>query len=547
MMVATMPLAAQETYENAKIAQEDLNGTARYVGMGGAMEALGADISTISTNPAGIGLFRKSNVSLSFGLVSQADVNNVVGGNKTNASFDQVGFVYATRTNKTSYLNFAFNFHKSRNFDMILSAAAPYQNASLNKLTYVKGVNELVYPQQAGVDMHVKNDQGQVIGYNHQPDFNQGPNITATQLDEMLAYGYNWAGLYDATDQKIGNIWTYDDANRYQFDRAHKGYIGEYDFNISGNINNRVYLGVTVGIHDVHYKHYSEYTDFLRTAEMTRDYSLTVADSREITGTGFDVKAGIIFRPVETSPFRIGLSVASPTFYELRTSNYTYITDSQGNTMSSNGIRDSRDGRTNYKFKLYTPWKFGFSLGHTIGTQVALGASYEYADYGSMDTRVITGEYYSYWNDTYSTESKSDKVMNSHTERTLKGVHTLKLGAEYKPVSDVALRIGYNYVSPMFQKDGFKDGSLDSYGTYVASATDYTNWEDTHRLTLGAGYTYDKFNVSLAYQLSTTKGTFHPFMSYTDDNGIKSCDNVVDGVSVKNTRHQLLLTLGYTF
>ena len=52
-MVST-PTMAQETYESAKIATEDLNGTARYVGMGGAMEALGADISTMSTNPAGI-------------------------------------------------------------------------------------------------------------------------------------------------------------------------------------------------------------------------------------------------------------------------------------------------------------------------------------------------------------------------------------------------------------------------------------------------------------------------------------------------------------
>ena len=537
MMVATMPLAAQETYENAKIATEDLNGTARYVGMGGAMEALGADISTISTNPAGIGLFRKSNVSLSFGLVSQADATSVLNGNKTNASFDQIGFVYSTRTNKTSYLNLAFNFHKSRNFNMILSAAAPLQNASLNKLTYNKGNNELVYPQQAGVDLYVRDEQGKVIGYNHQPDFKQYPYVTCNQLDDMLANGYNYT---------IDGFWAYDDAQRYQFDRAHKGYIGEYDFNISGNINNRVYLGLTVGIHDVHYKHNSEYTDFMHTAAMTRDYSLTVADSREITGTGFDIKAGIIVRPVEESPFRIGLSVASPTFYELRTSNYTYIVDSDGNMMSSNNITDGHNGRTNYKFKLYTPWKFGFSLGHTIGTQVALGASYEYADYGSMDTRTITGEYYDYWRDSYSTESKSDKVMNEHTERWLKGVHTLKLGAEYKPVKDVALRIGYNYVSPMYQKDGYKDGSLDSYGTYVASATDFTNWEDTHRFTLGAGYTYEKFNISLAYQYSTTKGKFYPFMSYTD-NYVSDCNNWVDGVSVKNNRHQLLLTLGYTF
>ena len=54
--------AAQETYENAKIAGEDLNGTARYVGMGGALDALGADISTIGSNPAGIARFRKSKI-----------------------------------------------------------------------------------------------------------------------------------------------------------------------------------------------------------------------------------------------------------------------------------------------------------------------------------------------------------------------------------------------------------------------------------------------------------------------------------------------------
>ncbi len=58
--MVTIPMTAQETYQDTKMVNNDLNGTARYVGMGGAMEALGADISTISSNPAGIGLFRRS-------------------------------------------------------------------------------------------------------------------------------------------------------------------------------------------------------------------------------------------------------------------------------------------------------------------------------------------------------------------------------------------------------------------------------------------------------------------------------------------------------
>ena len=81
LMAASLALVssvamAQETYENTKLIDNNLNGTARYVGMGGAMEALGADLSTIGTNPAGLGLFRKGKVDLSFGLVSQTGMIN---------------------------------------------------------------------------------------------------------------------------------------------------------------------------------------------------------------------------------------------------------------------------------------------------------------------------------------------------------------------------------------------------------------------------------------------------------------------------------------
>ena len=112
------------------------------------MEALGADLSTISTNPAGIGLFRSSQVAISGGLVAQQDAtttpslsNNFgihINGDKTNASFDQGGFVYSMRTGYKNYLNFAFNYHKSRNFDQILTAGNRLNNASQNKLTAMK-------------------------------------------------------------------------------------------------------------------------------------------------------------------------------------------------------------------------------------------------------------------------------------------------------------------------------------------------------------------------------------------------------------------------
>ena len=139
-LFTALSVNAQETYENAKLAGEDLNGTARYVGMGGAMEALGADISTIGTNPAGIGLFRHSNVSISGGLLMQSDGKDFSNGKKTNLSFDQIGGVYSIRTGQKSFINFGFNYHKGKNFDYILNAANSLDGSSQNKQSYIKGM-----------------------------------------------------------------------------------------------------------------------------------------------------------------------------------------------------------------------------------------------------------------------------------------------------------------------------------------------------------------------------------------------------------------------
>jgi long-subunit fatty acid transport protein len=325
----------------------------------------------------------------------------------------------------------------------------------------------------------------------------------------------------------------------YDFTRANTGYIGEFDFNISGNIKNRLYLGLTIGVHNVHYKNYSEYYEVLNSTEIS---DVLITDNHKITGYGYNIKAGVIVRPIEESPFRIGVSVATPTFYRLTTENYT--------TIGSNVDREA----AKEDFRFNTPWKFGLSLGHTIGNNLALGAVYEYADYGACDMRTIDGRYYDYWSDTYYDNSSSDNVMKRHIEKTLKGVSTLKLGAEFKPDKNIALRLGYNYVSPMYQEDGVRDQTLMSPGVYYASTTHYVNWKDTHRITAGVGYSFDKFRLDLAYQYSMRKGNFYPFMadysaSYIDDETQQTVTlyNHCNPVEVKDNRHQIQCSLTYTF
>lgn len=532
MMLLAMPSMAQETYENTKIASEDLNGTARYVGMGGALEALGADISTMGTNPAGIGLMKHSTVSLSAGLQVQGNGNDFAEGNKTNASFDQGGFVWSTRSGRKSFLNFGFNYHKSRNMDYILNAAGTLHGASVNKQSYMK--NLLGDYRKGGFYIDTNTD-GELIGYEDAQSSYTSPAFN--QIDYLM-----WnAFLVDPNTQVAG----YNDGSRYVFDRSHTGYIGEYDFNISGNIKDRVFLGLTVGLHDVHYKGYSEYTEYLIDGNGNDAGSLTIADDRKITGTGYDLKFGAIFRPIEASPFRIGLYVHTPTWYDLTTRNYTTLTNN-----TSYGAYDNGRSHESYDYKMFTPWKFGLSLGHTVGKFLALGATYEFADYGKIKSRVNTDGYYDYW-DGYVTTSENDRGMNQHTDKTLKGVSTFKLGAECKPIQDMAVRVGYNYVSPMFSKHGAKDGGIISNGSYYSSAADYTNWKSTNRLTFGLGYTIQKFTLDFAYQYSCQKGDFYPLSSMqvanVADGNKTTVSNSVGATEVKNDRHQLLFTVGYRF
>lgn len=509
MGLMAAPSLAQETYQDTKMAENSLNGTARYVGMGGAMEALGADISTISSNPAGIGLFRRNQVSISGGVIAQTDAKNSIRynntgidikGDKSHVSFDQVGIVWSPTRGRSSYLNLAFNYHKSTDFGQILNAANSLGGASQSKLTSIK-----------------------YSTFNGQ----QGSDMVWTGVDD------NYEKLMGKSDDD--KSMNYYDGTEFLFGQYQKGYIGVYDFNISGSLNNRVWLGLTIGLHDVNYRSNSMYAENLDGGATSDQY-----EELRIDGTGFDVKAGVIFRPVEEAPFRIGAYVNTPVYYDLTMKGASDLILKDGDKQGDNG------NTCTYDYRLNTPWKVGVSLGHTVGNYLALGATYEYAWYDHMDNRIKDGGYYDDWDGGYYETSSSDDAMNDNTRSSLKGVSTVKLGLEYKPISMLAIRLGYNYVSPMFKEAGYRDQSIASPGTAYATSSDYTNWKAINRITVGVGFNFSNWAFDVAYQYSAQKGDFYPFMSYYgNDNKVDDC--VAPVTEVKNNRHQLLMTLSYKF
>ena len=75
--------------------QNNVFGTARYVSLGGAFGALGADFTSLSSNPAGLGVYRSSEFTITPTLKNRINDTKYIGSeysdSRTRFMFDNVG------------------------------------------------------------------------------------------------------------------------------------------------------------------------------------------------------------------------------------------------------------------------------------------------------------------------------------------------------------------------------------------------------------------------------------------------------------------------
>lgn len=540
---------AQTQYDAARLVDTDLNGTARFVGMGGAMSALGGEISTMGSNPAGIGLFRSNDISGSISLSdtrAECDFDGMIGKeNRSRMSFDQLGVVFSNKIgNETSvrYVNIGVNYRKQRNFsrrmamygnllgmsltDQIANMTNhdPYGNYNPLPLDdYYKVYNDLKgnYYGEAWSDLSwlgVLGIQGGLIGPQIGPDGEDG--------DEPLVDG-DGQPITDVNGHPLYEYKHYIGMPGYETEYRSRetGGVNVFDINMSTNINDRIYLGLTVGFHDVNYKRSSAYTEWGEFDGTPTDF--TLSNDFVTEGTGVNAKFGAIFRPFEESAFRMGLAIHTPTLYKLSDRHWASLSSSLDNYFGETDIAE-------FDYELVTPWKFNLSLGHTIGTSVALGAEYEYTDYSSSELR---------YDDGYEMGEENDWI-----DEDLKGVHTFRIGAEVKLIPEFSLRAGYNYSSAAFEKSAYKW----LYPNTTRTDAEYENMLARNTFTLGMGFRTGQFYVDAAFQYTHQKSEFYPFDSqFSYDDALveypTSADGLLPATRMDNERSQLLLTVGYRF
>lgn len=543
LMITAAPIVAQTVYDAAKITNKDLNGTARFVGMGGAMGALGGDISTIGTNPAGIGIYRSNDAMVSFGLSAYGTESNYMGNkinsDKVRASFDNAGFVLATKIGNATtlrYVNFGFNYHRAKSFykNMSMKGNLGDHSQTFQMAEQATGITDWGnYPYD-------DNNIGwlSVLGYDSWLISNLTTKVTDVPYKDKNGnqiYNINGEPLYEMP----GSFYNMTENGLANFRSEERGGVDQYDFNISFNISDRVYLGMTIGAYAVNYDKYSIYSENYSGDYTGEGYDLV--SMNKINGSGFDLKFGAIVRPFEYSPFRIGLAVHTPTYYKLDYKTSAYVLSDVYSEVTGKiephdiYTSDMIEGDMIRQFRLQTPWTYNVSLGYTIGRNWALGAEYEYQDYSSMKFKNPDDGY----SDMFEYENSTTPMM--------KGVSTIRLGAEYKVIPQFALRAGYNYSTAIFNSDAYKDLPINS----IQTDTDFANTKALSNYTLGIGYRGSMFYADLAYKFSSYKEDFYPFveMDHVIENGItyRTLGALPDVTKVKNTRSQVLLTLGVRF
>ncbi len=218
----------------------------------------------------------------------------------------------------------------------------------------------------------------------------------------------------------------------------------KYDalLNVGFNFGETFFLGANLGITSLNYN-YDEY--FKEAAENPSAFEMDFGEkgktyfsdyrtrySYTADGSGVYGKFGFLWRPVDG--IRIGGAVQTPTIMEI---NERWRQDVNVNytDASFNGSAKTPEGDNSYRLR--SPYRLNAGAAFTFAGMALISADYEMTDYSTMKFTSKEGG----WND--------DSFRNLNDEiRDCMGVsHMVRIGTEFKPVPEFAVRAGYNFTT----------------------------------------------------------------------------------------------------
>ena len=498
-----------------RYSSNELSGSARGQAMGGAFGALGGDITGIAVNPAGVGVYRSSELVANMSVASNNAKTDWGGAtnsqSKTKFSFDNLAYVgyFPLGNSSLSSINFGFNYNRLKNFDRRYSTSGSGMQASLTD--YIAAVTS-DFNDEEGIYYDDMNATSSYDPYSSRAGLPWLSVLgwTGHLMDQRNGSKYQYQGLFQGNPGERPSI---------NMNVTEKGYIETYDFTLGTGIADRLYLGLTFSITDMFYSMRSTYGENFSGGGYTLDNYL------ETDGSGYQLKVGAIYRPADF--LRLGVAYYSPTWYSMTdyfwAETYANYTQPNGENASNVRAKTPDDAFSNYHLR--TPYSWTFSAAAIIGTQAILSLDYEIKDYKSMKLEDSNGY-----------EFKSD---NGYIDNDFKVASTVRIGAEYKFTPQFSGRLGYAWMQNPYEAD-FGDGKREVMT--AGTVTHYTLDGDVNYFTAGIGYRFTpRFYMDAAFVYRAQKNDLYFYSP------IEALDVASYPASYDLKTYKGMLTLGYKF
>lgn len=499
--------SAQDVTEAYNLSNLKVQGTARSMGFGNALGSVGGDFSSLSVNPAGLGVYRSSELmftpSLRLNSANSEYAGTTTTDNSTRFNINNFGMVFTNAPKGKRYdsknwkaVSFAFGMNRSGDFNRKYT----YQgNNNTSSATQVFESDANLY----GVSTSPVNELG-YIGY------------------ESYLLNQDAGGTYYSIVPFQGGV-------RQLKSVEETGNISEYVLSLGGNYKEKLMLGATLSLPSYRFDRTSYYTESLASGNNAPNPAgfnyFTYSQALNLTGSGVNAKVGAIYKISEM--FRIGAAFHSPTYYSV-TDIYSPAMNSSVTTSGYNNVILSVDNgallQNQFDYHLTTPWKTVLSATVMIKKMGFITADYEFVDYSSMRYRFPSGV------DNYGVSFKEyADAINRELKKTYQGTSNFRLGAEGRVNKNFMVRLGFGYYgnayTPYGQTGGYTGARMDLCG--------------------GVGFRFKHFFTDLGFVNSMYNGYQQPYtVDYSGGSVISGAVATVPMATINYSLSNIALTVG---
>lgn len=438
-------------------------GSARILGMGGTQIALGGDYSSGISNPAGLGMFNRSEVSLSTGVSSLTSSAKFLGNTdddlKNRLTIPGFGVVLNFPQDKNGFMGGSFGISYTRTNDFNQSVLYQGQNEDNTSIINYFISDAKGYPiSQFDEDEYQYNRPTGLAYYNYLI----GPE---TLLDPPGSDREYFSDVF---------------SNAYQQETIQTtGSSGQWNFSYGANIKDKLFLGIGLGVASLRYKSTKSYSESFE----DDDYldNLRLDENLTIKGSGANLTVGITGRPVDF--LQLGASYSTPTLYSI---SETY--DASMNT-NWNNFDYFGDGKTvlndEYAETDIVKSDYMLVLPSKVSTGLAFISKYGLIS-GDLEVVNVGGARYSSSEDGVSYSTDNDQIRSAYRR-----VLNYRLGAEFRH-KIVRARAGYGVQGNTYKSSAGSDNTI-------------------RNISGGVGLRMKRFFVDFALVFSKGNVTYSPY------------------------------------